>query len=276
MNYRHIYHAGNFADVVKHCILIELLNALKRKPTPFCYLDTHAGIGLYSLKAAQAQKMQEYNEGVLSVIQDAEARAALKDYLDILKSCNPSGDLSHLTMYPGSPAIARACLREDDRMVLCELHPDDCDTLKSQWCKSRQMAVHHMNGYSGMKAFLPPKENRGLVLIDPPFEKTDEFKTMADSLKAALKAWRGGQFMIWYPIKNASVVKPFYQDLKKLSVPHFIIEFSQNEKALFEGLSACGVIVINPPWKLEEQLRGVLFPVLSKALSGRFKLGKFE
>ncbi|PIQ43544.1 MAG: 23S rRNA (adenine(2030)-N(6))-methyltransferase RlmJ [Gammaproteobacteria bacterium CG11_big_fil_rev_8_21_14_0_20_46_22] len=265
MNYRHIYHAGNFADVIKHCILIELFAALKRKDAPFCYLDTHAGIGLYPVSATEMQKKQEYAEGVARLMGAAEQFPVLASYIEIIKAYNPKGDLR---VYPGSPAIAKACLRPDDRMQLCELHPKDYETLNEQWPKSRKLGIHPMNGYTGLKAFLPPLEKRGVVMIDPPFEKPDEFNTIEQSLKQALKTWRGGHFMIWYPIKNKARVSAFHRNLKALGEV-FTVEFHLNAKAQGNELTACGVSLINPPWQVDGIIEKQLCPAWAKLLGGR-------
>jgi len=164
MNYRHLYHAGNFADVIKHIVLIALLKSLQRKATPFCFLDTHAGIGIYPLQSVETQKKQEYQNGIEKLwLSDKNKQPELiQNYIDIVSELN----LGNLTYYPGSPFIAKKCIRHDDQIILCELHPTDAQTLKDNLVTDQHISIHHMDGYSGIKAFIPFKQQRGLVLID--------------------------------------------------------------------------------------------------------------
>src|SRR3990167_5944094 len=227
MNYRHCYHAGNFADVIKHAVLLVLLQSLQRKETPFCFLDTHAGIGLYELQSEQAQKKQEYENGVAKLF--TQNRNSLpqpiQDYLSIVQKYNTEETLH---FYPGSPIVAEELLRPQDQMILCELHKEDNLTLKENFSGAQNISAHYMDGYLGMKAFLPPKQKRGLVLIDPPFEITNEFECIFHAIKRALKHWRSGHFMVWYPIKNPSALQLFYDDVESLEVENLKIHFSLN------------------------------------------------
>ncbi len=264
MNYRHCYHAGNFADVVKHAVLVVLLQALQRKDTPFCFLDTHAGIGLYDLQSLQTQKKQEYNNGIAKLFfaDTNELPLPLQNYLSVVKKYNANNQLH---FYPGSPLIADALLRSQDQMILCELHKEDYQTLKDNFSKRKNSAQHYMDAYCALKAFVPPKLKRGLVLIDPPFEITDEFEQLTNALQRTLKHWRAGHFMIWYPIKNHDAVHSFYHSIRSFNVEHLIIDFKLNE-AVEEGkLSACGILLINPPWQVKETIE-TLLPYLSSAL----------
>lgn len=269
MNYRHLYHAGNFADALKHAILVILLQALQRKQMPFCFLDTHAGIGLYELQSTQAQKKQEYENGIAKLISLEKnlLPQPLQEYLSIVKKYNPENDLS---FYPGSPLIAENLLREQDHMILCELHKEDYHTLKDNFFGAKNVAVHHLDGYLGMKAFSPPKQKRGLVLIDPPFEVTNEFEQIFQAVQRALKHWRSGHFMIWYPIKNQSAVNAFYRDIQSLQTEHVIIHFSLNNPVEIGKLSSCGILLINPPWQVKETIETIL-PALSSAVDARSK-----
>jgi len=269
MNYRHCYHAGNFADVIKHVVLIVLLQALQRKETPFCFLDTHAGIGLYELQSEQAQKKQEYENGIgkLFSLDATQLPPALQTYLSIVKKYNSD----NLDLYPGSPLIAENVLRPHDQMILCELHSDDVRTLKDNFTGAKNVAIHHNDGYLGMKAFLPPSVKRGLVLIDPPFEVTDEFSQIFLALKRALKHWRSGHFMIWYPIKNNAGVEKFYTDIRSLQMEHLIIQISLNNLIDEGKLSACGILLMNPPWQVKETIETVL-PVLSETMHAKCEL----
>ncbi|EKD77503.1 MAG: hypothetical protein ACD_42C00315G0001 [uncultured bacterium] len=270
MNYRHIYHAGNFADVIKHIVLITLLKSLQKKEVPFCLLDTHAGIGLYDLHSNESQKKQESQNGIgkLFFSRSEEIPEIIKNYLEIVKKYNAD----ELLFYPGSPLIAENTLRENDQLILCELHPDDFQTLKTPFSKKNNIAIHHMDAYLAMKAFLPPKLKRGLVLIDPPFEKTDEFQKIIDGLKHTLKHWRSGIFMIWYPIKNTDHVKKFYDEIQNIAVSHLIIEFGLLDSVEPGKLSECGLLIINPPWKIADELKTVILPYLSDKLNAQYNL----
>lgn len=270
MNYRHSYHAGNFADVIKHVVLIILLQSLHRKETPFCFLDTHAGIGLYALDSMEAQKSQEYHNGIekLLSLDNQKMPAVLQQYIDIVKKYNLPDTLRY---YPGSPMIAREFLRNHDHAILCELHKEDIHAVKKNFMRDEQVAVHHMDAYLGMKAFLPFKQKRGLVLIDPPFEVTDEFERIALALKNALIRWRSGHFMVWYPIKNEARVESFYREVNALNVEYVILHFSLNETVESGKLTQCGVLLVNPPWQTKEAIESVL-PFLTESMSASCQL----
>jgi 23S rRNA (adenine2030-N6)-methyltransferase len=270
MNYRHCYHAGNFADVIKHAILVVLLQSLRRKDTPFCFLDTHAGIGLYELQSEQAQKKQEYENGIakLVTLDKNNLSQSLQDYLSIVQKYNAG---QQLHFYPGSPLIAESLLRPQDQMILCELHKEDNLTLKENFSGVNNISAHYMDGYLGMKAFLPPKQKRGLVLIDPPFEITNEFDCIFRALERALKHWRSGHFMVWYPIKNHAALEAFYDDIALLNVENLKIHFSLNETVEAGKLSSCGILLINPPWQVKEMLETAVLPILAAAVQARWK-----
>ena len=270
MNYRHIYHAGNFADVIKHCIVLSIIEALKRKSTPFCVLDTHAGIGLYSLYSPEAQKKREYQQGtakLFSTQMSSDTPDIMKQYLAILHQMNPNNNLN---FYPGSPLLILKSIRHFDRLIASELHEEDVYTLKQATLSYENSVIHSMNGYHAMKAFLPPKEARGVVLIDPPFEKTTEFSDIIKHLKLALKSWRGGVYAIWYPLKENDAVKMFYSELKSLGFPVHIVETTLQHSTNPSGLNACGVAIINAPWQLPELLTDTLLPFLSQVLGIHF------
>ncbi|MCX7125584.1 MAG: 23S rRNA (adenine(2030)-N(6))-methyltransferase RlmJ [Gammaproteobacteria bacterium] len=271
MNYRHLYHAGNFADVVKHTVLITLIQALQRKETPFCFLDTHAGIGLYELQSEQSQKTQEYVTGAAKLFSEDSnlMPPEIQKYISIIKKYNAENNLE---IYPGSPLIADALLRECDRMILSELHPDDCHTLKNHFSKGSSVAIHHTDAYLGMKAFLPPKEKRGLVLIDPAFEVLNECEQIFTALQRALKHWRSGHFMIWYPIKDERKIHDFYSDIKKLDVENFAIHFSLDSISESEKLSKCGLLLLNPPWQVKENLENSILPYLGNHLAATWTI----
>lgn len=257
MNYRHIYHAGSFADVFKHIILICLLESLQKKDKAFCYLDTHAGIGTYDLQQVEAQKTQEYHLGIEKILQQTVIPyAEIQTYLDIVKSLNTDQQLRY---YPGSPYIARHLLRPQDRMIISELHPDDFFLLKQEFRHDPQVAIHHQDAYLAMKAFLPPPEKRGLVLIDPPYEKTNELEQIIKSIELALKRWAGGIYAIWYPIKDKVFHEQLQKKLRQLTDKEILFaELSiPAEDPLHISLSSTGVAIINPPWQLDQKLAAI-------------------
>lgn len=270
MNYRHIYHAGNFADVFKHSVLLALIDVLKRKDKPFCVLDTHAGLGMYELQSLEAQKKQEYQRGIDKLLNHPDAMPKLiQDYLSCVRHYNLRGELNN---YPGSSLLARQAMREEDRLIACELHPEDACILKNNLTIYANTVVHHMNGYHGMKAFLPPKEARGLVLIDPPFENTTEFADVIECLTLALKHWRQGVYAIWYPIKDRFRVNNFYHELSCLNVPFHRIEFSLLSDETLSGMNSCGIVIINTPWQVPELLTTEILPALSAALEAQWTI----
>lgn len=264
MNYRHAYHAGNFADVHKHATLALVLEHLKRKDAPFLYADTHAGIGDYDLASVQAEKTGEWKDGIGRVLAEAAAPDELAPYLDAVRALNPEGGVR---FYPGSPAVATALARPSDRLALCELHPEDAETLRRRFAADRRIGIHHRDGYEALKALLPPPERRGLVLIDPPFEVRDEFQRMRAGLTQAVKRWPTGVYALWYPIKNRAPIDRFHADLAMLGLPKTLVA----ELMIRRGddparLNGCGLVVVNPPWKLDESL-AALMPWLAKVLA---------
>lgn len=257
MNYRHVYHAGNFADVTKHVILTALISCLSRKDTPYCYIDTHAGTGCYDLSSTQATKTNEFQNGIEKIIHHDNPPPIIRHYLDCIHTINnrlSGAKFASLQYYPGSPLIVRQMARSHDRIVACELHPEEYQQLKNTFNGDKQVAVHHTDGFLGLKAFLPPKEKRGLVLIDPPYENPDEFTRLAHSLPVALKRWQTGIFAIWYPIKEKKQVEQFYNSIKThVDQPALAVELSIYPD-LPNHLNGSGMVIINPPWQLDEIL----------------------
>lgn len=269
MNYLHSYHAGNFCDVVKHICLIGLLESLLRKPTPFCYIDTHAGAGVYDLFSEFSAKTKEYENGIEKIIQHDNPPELVRKYLQLIHIINnrlTDSKISSLRFYPGSPMVAREIIRPHDRVVACELHPNEYQSLKNNFLGDNQSAIHHMDGFLGLKAFLPPKERRGLVLIDPPYEDPDEFGHIARQLPMALRRFETGIYAIWYPIKEQSHVDKFYQAVKKsISNQVFAMELTIYPD-IPQHLNGCGMAIINPPWKFDETMKKT-FQWVWKALS---------
>jgi 23S rRNA (adenine2030-N6)-methyltransferase len=262
LNYRHAFHAGNFADVVKHLILVRILDYLKRKPAAFRVLDTHAGVGLYDLQGDQAERTGEWLEGIARLVETRLPPAAAelaKPYLDSVKAQNPDGQLR---FYPGSPLITRSLLREQDRLFALELHPADAEALHENFAGDFQTRVTHLDGWAALGTHLPPKEKRGLVLIDPPFEEKGEFSRMVAGLVKGHRRWPGGIFAFWYPIKEPSEVESFVADLKSTGIPKILrIELTIRAPSTPARLFGTGMIVVNPPYALEEEMRTLLPPL---------------
>ena len=262
MNYVHSYHAGNFCDVVKHVCLIALLESLQKKTAPFCYIDTHAGAGVYDLFSEFSAKTKEYENGIEKIIRHDNPPPLIKKYLNIVHTINnklTDSKMSSLRYYPGSPMIAREMLRDNDRIVACELNHDVYQSLKNNFLGDNQIAIHRTDGFNGLKAFLPPNERRGLILIDPPYEDPDEFTHIARMLPIALRRFETGIFAIWYPIKEQNHVEKFHKAIKmNIDKPVFTIELTVYPD-IPQHLNGCGLAIINPPWKFDETIKNNLF-----------------
>lgn len=264
MNYQHAYHAGNVADVFKHCVLIEILRSLQKKPAPFCVMDAHAGSGIYRLKPSG-----EHEQGIGLLWPERTRWPALADYFAVIEKFNGVGPVKH---YPGSPLIISTFLRAPaptsrDRAILMELHPEECKKLKENLAGTKGAAVHHIDAWNGLKAFVPPPENRGLVLIDPPYEEPGEFNRLVLALTRALKHWRNGIYMAWYPIKARKPVTEFLQAIRILQAKATAVEFLTLPTDVEQRLNGSGVVIINPPWKLLQRLK-TLLPPLALRLAG--------
>ena len=281
MNYRHAFHAGSFADVVKHIVLTRILLYLQEKPAAFRIIDTHAGSGLYDLEGDEARRGGEWLTGIARIPQARFSEAALplmKPYLDIVRAYNPT---NVLRAYPGSPLIARAMLRPQDRLTACELEPSARKQLIDQLRRDAQARVVDLDGWTALPAFVPPNERRGLVVIDPPFEAKDEFERLAGGFAAAFKKWPTGSYLLWYPAKSqratdelaravaqvAASVKPAGKWLR--------LEFSVALQGADGALTSSGLLIVNPPWTLQGELK-IILPELEKPLgqggAGRFRL----
>lgn len=271
MNYRHIYHAGSFADVFKHIVLWGLAQSFHRKETPFCYLETHAGNGKYDLTSDAAQKAKEFTGGISKLINAANPPSLVHEFLACINKMNPANEL---TYYPGSPYFAQLSLRAQDRMLLSELHPDAFQTLKASFRGDKRVVVHHQDGYQSLKAYLPPKERRGLVLIDPPYEDKNELNAMPALLAQTLKRWETGVYALWYPIKDRASLELFHRELKNaVQRPLLITELCIQPEDVAARLNGSGMAIVNPPWQFDQQLEAVLpwlWDVLAVNKQGRF------
>jgi 23S rRNA (adenine2030-N6)-methyltransferase len=261
MNYRHAYHAGNHGDVLKHAVLAEIIRRLHDKPTPAFALDTHAGIGLYDLGATEAEKTGEWRAGIGKVF-DA-APGCLDAYLDIVRALNPGGAL---TRYPGSPAIAAARMRPGDRLALAELHPEDAEALRA-WAHGKPgVAVHRRDGYESIRAFLPPPERRGLVIVDPPYEAIDEFELLAKAVITGCRRWPAGRWLIWHPVKDPAPVWRLQDALLGGGIGGFLMAELLVGPVDGVSLAGSGLILINPPFGLEAWL-GQALPALQSVIA---------
>lgn len=269
MNYRHGFHAGNFADALKHTALCELLRLLTSKDKKLFVLDTHAGAGGYDLASDLAARTREADAGIakLVVAAKAGAPAAVARYLAAVAAYDRKFGVKHgpPRHYPGSPRLVRAALRPQDRFVACEMHPAEAMTLKREFAGDRAVEIRTSDGYHALKSDLPPAERRALVLIDPPFEATDEFEKLARAVRHGLKRFPVGCYAVWYPIKDEEAVESF---IAAVAAPKMLqLELRVPETAPGR-LSACGLLVINPPWQFEEAMREAL-PWIASVLGGR-------
>jgi len=273
LSYRHAFHAGNFADVVKHVTLVAMLEALLRKATP-CYVqDTHAGCGMYDLGGAEAAQGAEFRSGIARILAAGAAPACVEHYVRLVRQVNPNGDLRY---YPGSPAIIQKMLRAQDRLVLTELHPQDHASLYRQFRQDKRIAIHKQDAYQGLKAFLPPQENRGLVFIDPPYERKDEYERVVQGLALAYQRWRNGVYAIWYPLMSQRLQDMFLQDVTTSGVRKILrAELLIEPLAVEKRFTGCGLLIVNPPWQLEDTLAQCyawLLPVLQTAVGGSWRV----
>jgi 23S rRNA (adenine2030-N6)-methyltransferase len=281
MNYRHAFHAGGFADVIKHIVLVRILTYLQDKPAAFRVIDTHAGAGLYDLTGDEARRGGEWLTGIARVMQARFSEATgllLKPYLDIVRAFNPQRDL---VAYPGSPLIARALLRPQDRMTACEVEPQARKRLIEALRRDSQARVVDLDGWTALPAFVPPNERRGLVLIDPPYEAKDEFERMATGFAEAFAKWPTGSYLLWYPVKSRRVTDGLARHVAAAvgAGPSpgkcLRLEFSIAPQTAGTALASAGLLIINPPWTLTGELRAIL-PELEKPLgqggAGRFRL----
>ena len=267
MNYRHAFHAGNFADVVKHVVLTRVLLHMARKAAPFRVIDSHAGRGLHELAGPEAARTGEWRDGIGRLIGAGAAplppvaTELLEPYLAIVRAANPTGALA---AYPGSPVIAAALLRADDRLVLNELHPEEVQALAQRFARDRRVNVMAVDGYAAVRATLPPKERRGVVLIDPPFEEPGELDRLILALREGVKRFATGTYLLWYPVKDVRSIERFHAALAATGLPKLMAAELRIRRAARDGrvLSGCGIIVHNPPFTLADEL-GAILPLLA-------------
>lgn len=255
MHYRHAYHAGNFADVHKHILLVGLLQALSRKDSPWCYLETHAGAGLYDLRSSAANTTSEWQDGIGRLAAGAVFAEPAATFLKSVRALN--AEPNQPLIYPGSPVLAQGLLREQDRLLLCENVPDVCAELRQYFARDKQTTIHERDGYEA-HALLPPAEKRGLVLIDPPFERRDEFEAMEAFLIKAQARFAGGIYAFWYPLKNTFEVERFGRRIA-LASSKPVIDCRLDTGAPAEGqMRGSGLVIVNPPYRFVEEMAPVL------------------
>ena len=250
LSYQHVYHAGNPADVHKHVALVTLLRHLRQKQKPFCFVDAHAGRGLYDLEGAEARKTGEAESGVLRLHPADGAPEPVRDYLAILAAHNPQGTMR---FYPGSGAIAQAMLREDDRAILLELHPQEAAALRQFIRPDSRLSLHVRDCYEALPALLPPPIRRGLVLIDPSYEMKDEYERIAGLLGRALRRWANGIYMLWYPVLPEARHRLLLRQVESLAAPGTLVsEYAFSASAA--GLQGSGLVIVNTPWQFDREL----------------------
>lgn len=263
--YRHLFHAGNFADVFKHSLLAQLVLGLEKKDKPFFVLDTHAGIGRYDLEHEWAQKNAEHRDGIALAWARRDAPNSFVPYFDAIRGENKAGELRY---YPGSPRIVRRLLRPTDRMVLAELNRKDCEELGRLFQHDRQTRVQLMDGYQALKAFLPPKERRGLVFIDSSFDRAREFERLKEGFVEAHRRFATGVYALWYPLMEPVSMRAFERDMVATGIRKILqLELWVQPEGWTEGMRGCGMLVANPPYGFEQTAAGMLEwlePVLAR------------
>lgn len=263
LSYRHSFHAGNHADVLKHLVLTLILQALKQKEKGFFYLDTHSGVGRYSLFSAEAEKTGEYLEGIARLWDRQDLPEEIAAYLDEIRKINSGRQLKY---YAGSPLLAVQQLRAQDRALLTELHPSDFPLLRQNFAKLPNVVTKRENGFQQLKAALPPKEKRGLVLIDPPYELKEDYDLVVQGIIEGYKRFATGVYAIWYPVVLRQHTKRIVRGLIDTGIRKILqIELAVRPDSDQRGMTASGMIVINPPWQLEAQMKKVL-PYLTDVL----------
>ena len=264
LSYRHSFHAGNFADELKHIVQLLIIESLQQKEKGFLYLDTHAGAGLYSLQSFEAEKTAEFEQGVGYLWQRQDLLETVKYYLDQVAKVNSQ---QKLRFYPGSPLLAANLLRPQDRAILTELNPSDYPLLRKNMQLYKNVQVKRDDGFQQLKAVLPPKERRGFILIDPPYELKEDYQLVVDAIVEGYKRFATGNYAIWYPVVLRQQIKKMVRALEETQIRKILqIELGIRPDTAQRGMTASGMIVINPPWKLEAQMKAIL-PYLTNVLA---------
>jgi len=263
LSYRHSYHAGNYADVLKHSVLIHILEYLKNKDKPFCYVDTHAGAGMYSLRSEQAVKTNEYQQGIGALWQQDDLPRAIAEYRELIKSFNGADQLA---FYPGSPLIAMELMRKQDRLFLYELHNTEIKILEAAIKKDKRVTVLHKDGFQGCLRLMPPQQRRGLVLIDPSYEIKTDYQQVTEAIIQLHKRFATGTYALWYPVVERQRINELEEKITGSQLRNVqLFELAQAADSDQYGMNASGMIVVNPPWTLKAEMEQVL-PYLAKHL----------
>ena len=260
--YRHAFHAGNHADVLKHCVLQQILMYMNQKDKPYWVIDTHAGAGMYSLASDYANTKSEYLDGVARLWECDDLPPVLNDYMSLIRLCNNKGDWS---LYPGSPEVIRRTIRADDRMRLFELHPTDFDILQENFERDRQAKLFKSDGFASLKALLPPPTRRAVIFMDPPYEIKTDYLKVVDALEEGLARFAEGVYVVWYPILTRGDHVRMLESLRKLSDKTLNIAMTvqePDEKGF--GMLGSGLFVINPPWTLKTTMATVMPYLIEK------------
>ncbi len=265
LSYRHAFHAGNFADVLKHSVLTLVLEYMTRKEKGFYYIDSHSGAGMYQLEDEYAQKTGEYKDGIAKLIDNEDLPEALQPYIDLVKDINQAEQSDELALYPGSPGIARQFTRRQDSAHLFELHPADIEHLQAysqRWNKSH---VKQSDGYQGVLGLVPPPSRRGVVLIDPPYELKEDYLKAVRTIVNAYKKFATGTYILWYPVVKRELVEQMQDAFTKSDVRNLLqVEFCQKADTQEYGMTGTGLFIVNPPWQLTKQLEEILPYLKSK------------
>ncbi len=256
LSYRHAFHAGNFADVLKHTALSLVIEHMTRKDKPFTYIDTHSGAGIYKLQDDYAQKTGEYKEGIEKLWQRNDLPEALRPYIRQIEALNPR---NKLTLYPGSPGIAAEWLRRSDNAYLYELHPNDHKLLVQKFARQKKIRIARTDGYHALKALLPPPSRRGLVLIDPPYELKTDYKQAIDAIQQGYQRFATGTYMVWYPVVQRAFIEGMEKQIKRSGMKNVLkIELCLQPDNNELGMTGTGLFIANPPWQLKQQMENIL------------------
>lgn len=257
LSYRHAFHAGNFADVLKHSVLSLVLDYMTRKEKGYCYIDSHSGAGMYQLADEYAQKTGEYKDGIAKIIYDDNAPESLEPYLSLIKSLNLNS--SELDIYPGSPGIAKAFVRRQDSSHLFELHPTDNQHLEDFCQRWRKVFIKQSDGYQGVLGLVPPPSRRGVVLIDPPYELKEDYQKAVKTIIKAYNKFSTGTYIVWYPVVKRNFIEQMEKDFTSSEVKNLLqVEFCLEGDTEEYGMTGTGLFIVNPPWQLSSQLEEIL------------------
>jgi 23S rRNA (adenine2030-N6)-methyltransferase len=265
LSYRHEFHAGNHADVIKHITVSLLMDYLKKKDKPFCYLDTHAGAGLYDFASERANQVGEYQQGIARLWAERAQWPQLASYFSCIEQLNPDGNLRY---YPGSPELVRQQAREQDRLVLMELHNTEFDVLRQNMRRDTRITLHHRDGFEGIVALTPPTPRRGLALIDPSYEQKSDYLAVVKSLEKAFKRWPIGIVAVWYPLlgREADYSHLLIEYCQRLHVPFMDVAMSTRPQSETWGMHGSGMLIFNPPWQFDETMTAIM-PQLTPLLA---------